>query len=335
MGMTALSLRGKIVAAIPNGLRTGLLFSISGFLIANGLTQAKIVNFSSGFMGLGVAGPSAGILAGIFVFSVGLVTTLLLQTKALRFSGAPLVGILMATLVCISLGITTTTNVSFSWNMLGVPAELINWLRISDIAHVITWEFVFAAFIFFVIDFFSGVGKFVGLFTAAGVETARDEEGKFGKALYVDGAGTVVGGVLGGASLAVFISSAVGVAAGGRSGVTAVTIASLILLSFAFIPLVGAIPAEAVSGILAYVALLLPVVALRRSEFTLTRFDVIVCGAAFAISLLTYAIDRSMLLLFVCYTAKELFAGDKRASPILVITTLLLGFAVLFQAFAG
>jgi adenine/guanine/hypoxanthine permease len=316
--MTTLSFRQRFIESMPAGLKIALLFAVCGFLVANGLRQAKLISHPNGFVAFAaldmlVSGPALALYAGLAIA---------LLFRALGWLGGPLVGIMVAALVAAAFGIRSKGGGGFSWQMLSGPAQLldISWRSLLD------WRVPFAIFVFFVIDFFGGVGKFVGLFTALGRESG--EEGPAVKrALYVDGIGTVVGGALGGSSLAVFVSSAVGVAEGGRTGLTAIFIAALMLASFLFFPLIGAIPVEATAGILVYVGLLLlPLKEIRRFG----RMDIIASVIVAIVAFVTFGLDDAMLVAFAIYTVDTFRRkdGSRAARRTLLAMALLLGAAV-------
>lgn len=326
IGMTALSVRGKLIDSMPTPLRVGVLFAVSGFLIANGLTQARLISYSDGFIdiskfSLGVLGsPNAIILC------TGLLVTLLFRLRWIKFSGAPLLGILAASIAAAILGVKSTTQAEFSFAMLSAFLSL-------DFSALADSRFLIAMLVFFIIDFFGGVGKYVGLFAAMGREAERIPEKKIERALYVDGIGNLFGGLLGASSLAVFVSSAVGIVAGGRTGLTAVVIAGFMLASLVITPLVGAIPSEATSGILVFVGfLLIPYKDIFKSKGGYTRFDIIVCLVAALISFLTYGIDRAILLVFFVYSLVIIKNGVKKGDIILLVVTVLLIAAVIAQS---
>jgi AGZA family xanthine/uracil permease-like MFS transporter len=184
--------------------------------------------------------------------------------------------------------------------------------------------------IFFIIDFFAWVGKYVGLFEAMGEQGKEIEKKGLGNALYVDGIGNIIGGILGASSLAVFVSSVVGIKAGGKTGWTAVFIAALMLLSLFTIPLLGAIPVEATAGILVYVGfLLVPFRDFNLKNKALNKFDITVSLIAALLSFVTYSLDKAILLVFLVYTLKIIFNNPKKSDIVLIITTLLLLAAII------
>lgn len=326
IAMTYLSIRQKLIASIPPSLSIGVLFAVSGFLIANGLTQAKLMSYSAGFVDISklsiamLASPDAA------VFYTGLLVTLFFRQKWLSFSGAPLLGILAACIVAAIFGIKATTQAGFSMPMFSAVGQLDFSPLFRDP------RFFMSMLVFFIIDFFGGVGKYIGLFAAMGRSVEEIPETRMGNSLYVDGIGNILGGFLGASSLAVFVSSAVGIVAGGRTGLTAIVTAAFMLAGLVVMPLVGAIPVQATSGILVYVGILLiPFDQLRQKESTLTRLDIIVSILAAVVSFATFGIDKAMLLVFLVYSALIIKKGEAKGHMILLVVTFLLLAAVVAQ----
>lgn len=325
--MTALSIKGKLIASIPPPLRVGVVFAISGFLIANGLVQGKIVSYSNNIIDFDKIGFNILLSKTALILYTGLLVTLIFRSNRMKFSGAPVLGILAATIVATLLDVRSNSKASFSTNMLSSFWQF-------NFSSLLDSRFIISILVFFIIDFFGGVGKYIGLFSAMEKNNNELDDKRMGNALYIDGVGNILGGILGASSLAVFVSSAVGISAGGRTGITAFTTALLILASLFIIPLVGAIPVEATSGVLIYVGLLLmPSYKDIKTRLLLTHFDVFVSLLAAGISFLTYGIDKAIAFVFIVYTLKLVFiSGMKKTDWVLVVTTVLLTMAIIAQS---
>lgn len=330
----AATVRKRLIESIPVPLRVGIIFAVSGFLIASGFTQAKVLSYSSGLIDLSKLSPSAFVSNGALVLYTGLLVTVLFRQKWLKFAGAPLCGIGVAAVLAASFGITSTSSAEFSWAAMTAEVFQVDFSGLL----VLDARFILAMFVFFVIDFFGGVGKYVGLFTAMGQKADEIDKQGLNRSLFIDGAGNVLGGTLGASSLAVFISSAVGIAVGGRTGLTAIVVAVLMLLSIFTIPLVGSVPVEATSGILVFVAfLLIPYGTILGKTYEdktserLSAFDIVVCLIAALVSFLTSGIDKAILIVFLTYTSLIVWRGAAKKDIILIVVTLLLLIAVIFQ----
>src|SRR3546814_2729629 len=93
----------------------------------------------------------------------------------------------------------------------------------------------------------------IGIATRAGLVTPKNP-GRRGRALFADSVAIVFSSFLGTSSTTAYVESASGVQAGGRTGLTALTVAVLFLLSLFLAPLAGSVPAYATAPALLYVA---------------------------------------------------------------------------------
>jgi len=110
---------------------------------------------------------------------------------------------------------------------------------------------------FCIIDMFDTIGTLVGTASRAGMV---DEEGKMPnmkEAFISDSVGTIVGACSGTSTVTTFIESASGVAAGGRTGLTAITCGICFLVCIFLAPIAAIIPATATSSALIYVGILM------------------------------------------------------------------------------
>lgn len=194
----------------------------------------------------------------------------------------------------------------------------------------ILWEprILPALLVFFLIDFYGSLGKFIGLTKRTNLTKADGTPVRLDKAMYVDGGGTVVGAWFGTSSIITYVVSAVGIAVGGRTGITAIVCALLIFCSLVFTPLVGLIPVEATTGVLVYVGWLL--VPKREQWKDGAAFDVIVAVAMGLVVVLTFALDKAMLLGFMLYFLKQLVSMGK-VNWYLAVSTVLLALSVVMQ----
>lgn len=195
-----------------------------------------------------------------------------------------------------------------------------------------------ALLIFFMIDFYGSIGKFIGL--TRGTNLADIPEIKDPKAaLYVDSWGTVGGSLMGTSTIITFVESSIAIKQGGRTGLVAVVAGVLMLLSLMFAPLVQLVPVAAVGGVLVFVGLLLqPTTELIDAAYgtkdpgsRLDYFDLIIIVVMGAIAFLTFSLDKSMLFGFVAYSLKQAVVNKGRVNPYLLGSTVALGVALGFQ----
>ena len=230
-------LREKLITAIPDSLRWGI-----GLLIATiGLQWAGII----------VASPDTLVTLGdlrtppVLVALVGLVVTAVLWVRGFRI--AILAGILSSTIVAWLSGLVQFQGVA------GLPPSLWPTFGRLDIGGALRPEMVPVVFVFFFLALFDSIGTLVGVGEQAGLMRDGTLPRARG-ALLADAIGTVVGAGLGTSTVTAYVESATGVAVGGRTGLTAVVVAGLFLLSLFFSPLVSMVGGgvETPGGIMLY-----------------------------------------------------------------------------------
>lgn len=323
--LTLLPVRQKIIDSIPAGLKINIGVSVGVFVATIGLFVAKILSFKNGLPDFSQWGIHRLVTAEAVVLYIGLCCALLFNTKRFRFTGSMLLAIFCAALACNILGITCKAPPQFSGEMFKCLFQ-VNLVGVISDPRALS-----IVLVFFIIDFFGGIGKFIGLTAATNLQS-NGQVRNIEKGLYVDGIGTMFGAATGTSSLIAFVESAVGIAAGGRTGITAIVCGILLLVSLVFTPLVALVPAEAVSGITLYVGwLLLPIDQFRENKASFNRFDAMVAVIMGAVSLLTFGLDKALLVGFSAYTLRQMLAKDVRLNPYLLATTILLLLSCLMQ----
>jgi AGZA family xanthine/uracil permease-like MFS transporter len=176
---------------------------------------------------------------------------------------------------------------------------------------------------------------FVDLFDTSGTLVAvaqkgdlMDKDGKLprlGRALMADSTASVAGSVLGTSTTTSYIESGAGIAAGGRTGLTAVTTAVLFLLALFFSPLAQMIPAFATSAALIFVAVLM------ISTITNVAWDDLTESAPVVITAvmmpLTYSIAEGIAIGFLSYAAIKVVSG--KAKEVNISVYVIAAFALL------
>ena len=192
----------------------------------------------------------------------------------------------------------------------------------SGWALVKSMSFFTVMFAFFFVDLFDTLGTLIGVSMKG---KFLDENGRLPRisgALYADAIATSVGAVLGTSTTTTYVESASGVAAGGRTGLTAVTAAVLFLLSLVAAPIFLAIPGFATAPALIVVGFLMVA--------SITEIDFSDIGEAFPAFLtiaampFTYSISEGIMFGVISYTIINLLAGQtKRIHWIMYILTVL------------
>src|ERR1044071_2582734 len=221
---SSLGLREQLVAAVPESLKSAIAAGIGLLITLIGLEWAGIVRVDANtFVTLGHLDSKPVVVA-----LAGLVVTIILMARKVK--GAILIGIVVAAIVGIPLGIVKNPGAVVS-----LPPSLAPTLFKLDIVSAITQNLFAVIFIFFFLDLFDTVGSLIGIAKQAGLM----KDGKLprvGRALLADALGTVGSALVGNTTMVSYIESAAGVAAGGRTGLAALVTAGLFLLAMFFSP---------------------------------------------------------------------------------------------------
>lgn len=323
--LTVLPVRQKIIDAIPAGLKINIGVSVGVFVATIGLFVGKILSFKDGLPDFSNWSLDRFTSHEAIVLYVGFCAAFILGLKRFRFLGSILVAIIIAAIACRLLGITVKAPPELS------PAMFKALFQLDLFAIIKDKRSLSVVLVFFIIDFFGGIGKFIGLTAATNLQS-NGKVRNIEKGLYVDGAGTVLGSLTGTSSLIAFVESAVGIAAGGRTGITAIVCGLLLLLSIVFTPLVALVPGEAAAGIALYVGwLLLPISHFHDEETAFGRFDMVVAVVMGSISLLTFGLDKAMLAGFLMYAIRQFVTRNEKVNYYLVATTALLIVSTVMQ----
>jgi len=231
-------LRELIVKAMPKGIKIGTTAGVGLFLVVVALSNAKIiVSHPQTLLQLGnLAEPNAYLT---FV-GILLITALL----SWRIPGAILIGILFNWLLGLLLGIIPFKG------LVDLPHFNLKTFLALDLQKALSPDLWMVTFSFLFICLFDSSGSLMGI---AHQGRFLDKEGKLSRlrrALLPDGIGTFFGALLGTSPTSVYVESASGVAAGGRTGLSALFIALLFVLALFFEPLAASIPIFAVTPVL-------------------------------------------------------------------------------------
>lgn len=233
--LTLSKVREEVVNSIPTTLKIGVSAGIGLFIAFIGLQGSGIIVKNDAVMvGLGSFRDGAGPLLTL----LGLVVMVAFEVKKIK--GGILYGIALVTLVGIPFGVTQLPTAIVS-----MPPSIAPIFFKMDFSSIATTNFLVIMLTFFFVDFFDTVGTLVGVSSRANM---LDENGKLervGAALMSDAIGTTAGAVLGTSTVTTFVESASGVEQGGRTGLTALTVAVLFLLAMFFSPLIAIVPQAA------------------------------------------------------------------------------------------
>lgn len=244
-----LNVREAIVESIPINLKKAVAAGIGLFITLIGMKNAEIiVDNPATLVGLGnvTAGPA---LLGI----IGLVITAVLYV--LHIPGSILLGILITTVIGIPMGVTVPFGGWENWSVVSMPAAPTFWN--FDFSNIFSFQFFTVFFSFLFVDIFDTVGTLVGVSNRAGLTDKNGNIPRVKQALLSDAIGTVFGAMVGTSTVTSFVESTSGVAAGGRTGLTAFTTGIFFLIALIFSPLFLLIPSAATAPALIIVGFLM------------------------------------------------------------------------------
>jgi AGZA family xanthine/uracil permease-like MFS transporter len=226
--------------------------------------------------------------------------------------GSIIIAILGVTAIGILLGITPFRG------LVDVPPSPLPGLFKLDIAAALQLGVLTIVFTFFFVDFFDTTGTLVGVAHRAGM---LDKDGKLprlGSALMADSSASIVAAVIGTSSTTSYIESAAGVKAGGRTGLMAVTVGALFLLSLFLAPLALSIPAFATAPALLFVACLMARGITEVDWEDVTEYaPAVICALTMP---LTFSIAHGIAFGFIAYAAAKILAGRPReAHPAVIV----------------
>jgi hypothetical protein len=247
--LSFLNVREAIVESIPINLKKAVAAGIGLFITLIGMKNAEIiVDNPATLVGLGnvTAGPA---LLGI----IGLVITAALYV--LHIPGSILLGILITTVIGIPMGVTVPFGGWENWSVVSMPAAPTFWN--FDFSNIFSFQFFTVFFSFLFVDIFDTVGTLVGVSNRAGLTDKNGNIPRVKQALLSDAIGTVFGAMVGTSTVTSFVESTSGVAAGGRTGLTAFTTGIFFLIALIFSPLFLLIPSAATAPALIIVGFLM------------------------------------------------------------------------------
>ncbi|MDK2679407.1 NCS2 family permease [Vibrio vulnificus] len=296
--LSIFKIREWIINSIPLSLRTGISAGIGLFLAFIALKNAGIVvDNPATFVSLGDITSLAPALA-----AFGFFLTIALVHRGVK--GAVMIAILAVTALGLVFG-------DVQWaGVMSTPPSIAPTFMQLDFSAVFEVGMISVVFAFLFVDLFDTAGTLVGVATKANLIEKDGKLPRLNKALLADSTATSVGALLGTSNTTSYIESVSGVAAGGRTGLTAVVVGVLFLLALFFSPLAGMIPAYATAGALFYVAILMlsGLVSIDWRDLTEAAPVVATC----LLMPLTFSIAEGISLGFIAYAAIKLFSGKGR-----------------------
>lgn len=329
--ITVTNIRKKAIKAIPEFMQEAITVGIGLFVTYIGLKSSGIIEFAVSNVSAGIAN-AADVVPQLAVFGkaevilslIGLLITGFLVAKKVK--SAYIISILLTTVIGLFMGVTQIPDFS-NYEML--PSMEPTFLKLDFAglfnakAGIIT--VIMTLFTLVISDLFDTIGTFVGTGKKAGIFKI-DENGNLPKnlerALACDSLATTCGALFGTSNLTTYVESTVGIDAGGRTGLTAVSAALCFALSLFLAPLVACVPMSAIAPILMFVG-----VSMIESIIKIDWKDTLVAIPAFftiVMMTLSYSITTGIQFGFIFYILVSLASKNgKEVSPIIYVFTAL------------
>lgn len=323
------NVRESIFNCIPLELKRAVSVGIGLFIAFIGLQNAglavdsatlvSLVDFRENFS-------TSGICALLAI--IGLMITAVLYIKKVK--GSILIGVFgtwILGMICQLTGLYVPDGESyfslfptFAMTDFSKLGETFGQCFKADLGSVGIFNFIAIIFSFLFVDLFDTLGTIIGVSTKANM---FDKDGRLPAikpALMADAVATSAGAVLGTSTTTTFVESSTGVAAGGRTGLTALTTAVLFLLSMFLAPIFIAIPSFATAPALIIVGFLMfsTITELKVDETNYTSaIPAYLCILAMP---LFYSISEGIAIGIISYVVINLVCGKaKQINPLMYV----------------
>ena len=302
--LSLFKIREWIINSIPLSLRLGIAAGIGLFLALIALKSAGIVVDSPAtLVTMGDLSDPKVILAIVGFF-------IIVSLSYRRVLGSVMIGILVVTVLSMLPIYGTETGVLNQLNgVVSMPPSLAPTFMEMDLAGALEVGMLSIIFAFLFVDLFDTSGTLVAVAQQGGLLDKDKRLPRLGRALMSDSTATMAGAALGTSTTTSYIESTAGISAGGRTGLTAVVVAALFLLSLFFSPLAGSVPAYATAGALFYVAVLMTA-GLAEVDWKDLTEAAPVFVAAIAMPL-TFSIANGIAFGFITYAGIKLLSGRR------------------------
>ncbi len=308
--LTLAGVRQLIMNAIPRSLFAAVSGGIGLFIAFIGLKNAGIIVATPGTtVGLGnltAATPALAVL--------GLLVIAAMQARSIK--GAMLFGILSVAGVAWILGLARFTPSSFHLADLSSTAFRLNIPAALDLKGGVGLSLVEIVFVFLFVDLFDNVGTLMAVTKRAGLTSPDGTVPRMKRILLADSISMLVGALVGTSPVTSYIESTSGVAVGGRTGLTSVTVGLLFLCTLFVAPLVQAIPGVATAPALILVGAMM-MGALAEVEWHEPGEGIPAFLTAIMIPL-SYSIANGLAFGIVSHAVLKLVRGQARAADWLV-----------------
>ncbi len=304
--LSIFNVRVLLVQAIPKSLRYGIAAGIGLFITLIGLANAQFI----------VANPATLVSMGelkpaVLIFIAGLASTVIFIQK--KVNGGILWGIVLTTLIALIPGRLTDGEKLLQWKGVFAAPDFSLLLKL-DLWGSLSWSMAPVIFAFVFTDLFDSLSTFIGLAEATGRLDAEGEPLAIKESLLTDAVATTLAGLVGSSPGTAYIESAVGIEAGGRTGLTAIVAAFCFLPCLFLSPLLSMVPAMATAPALVVVGVFMmkTVIRIPWDEWE----EAVPAFLAMVLIPFSYSITQGIIWGFLSYAVLKLASGKFRQLPL-------------------
>lgn len=315
-------IREAIILSIPHNLKHAISVGIGLLIALIGMANAGIIETGMHHVG---DGKLDGVIlkmgnitsAGPLIALTGLVVSGVLLYR--QVNAALLIGILAATVVGIPFGLT---HLPENGHLMSLPPSIAPIAFKLEFDKIFSLDMLLILFTLLMVNLFDTVGTLIGLCNKAGLLDANGRIPRAKQALMADAVGTTAAGLLGTSVVTAYVESASGIAAGGKTGLTALTVALMFLLSLFFAPIFAMIPAAATAPALIIVGMLM-MGAVTKIDFQDVT-EAIPAFLAIVMMPYSYSIAEGIVFGMLSYVLLKVLTGQyKTISPIMYVLSIL------------
>jgi AGZA family xanthine/uracil permease-like MFS transporter len=289
-------LRQWMLNSIPINLRIAMGAGVGLFVGFIGLkTGGIIVQNEATFLSMGNFKNIETLLA-----SIGFLLILILAIR--KVTGAIIIGVLTVTISGLLLGL-----INFN-GFVSSPPDLMPTLMKLDIIGALDVAMVSVIISFLFVNLFDTAGTLLGVASRANL---IDESGKIknlDRALKADSTASVAGSFFGCSPVTSYVESSAGVEAGGRTGLTAITVGAFFLIAIFFSPLASIVPSYATAGALVYVAILM-LSGMEKLDWS-DNTELLPALVMIIMIPLTFSIADGISIGFIVFIILKIFSGN-------------------------
>jgi adenine/guanine/hypoxanthine permease len=306
--ITIFKIREIIINAIPENLKRATASGIGLFIAFIGLQNAKIVVKNPATL------VSLGNLSdpGVLLTIVGLIVTIFFLVRGIQ--GGVFYGMVITAILGIIIGLAPLPTSIVS----SVPSLKPTFgVALTHLGAINSWNLIVVVLTFLFVGFFDTAGTLMAIANQAGL--LKDNKlPRAGRALLADSSSIVVGSILGTSPTTAYIESSSGVAAGGRTGFSAVITGILFLLAMFFSPLLSVVTAQVTAPALIIVGVLM---ASSMGDIEWNKLEIAIPAFLTIVMMpLTYSITTGIALGFVVYPITMIFKGRiKELHPVMYV----------------